>query len=63
MLGCWLYRDGEYMLISDSGAVVGTLIPMDDQRLGERLKRPYEPSRWFKMDAGIYSEKMERKGA
>lgn len=67
MMACYLNRDGECMLFSEYGTVIGMLIPLDDQILAEHSKRLYEPTRWFRMDGhksiGKPPDREERKGA
>lgn len=67
MMACWIYRDGEYMLFNDSGAVIATLTPLDGQIHGQHEKRLYEPTRWFRIDGhriiGKPPDRGERKGA
>lgn len=67
MMACYLNRDGECMLFSEYGSVIGVLIPLDDQILAEQSKRHHGPSRWFKMDGhrvlGKPPDREDRKGA
>ena len=64
MMACYVHRDGGYTLISDSGAVIGTLIDLEEQTPIQKLKHHQKPTEWFRIDGcKTLAKHIKQKGA